>query len=206
MSTDYCPLSPIYISDLLDGRLTNVRVHEFHELEPDPCLIFLTDGENYLAVYFNAKGEVISLTRYGSINDPQNMLRDIAETFDVNIVSEEDPRYWGAETEEEIPFMRELHRRAAVTQYPHNCKLPIDEWLAIRKKAALQVDPQTAEVIGIYAGEADPYGTWLDIPPEFDWVGWAQFARAPESDVWVWFGDLPSSTQDALWQKKVAHR
>jgi hypothetical protein len=27
------------------------------------------------------------------------------------------------------------------------------------------------------------------------------FAKAPESNVWLWFGDLPEAIQNALWKK-----
>ena len=33
-----------------------------------------------------------------------------------------------------------------------------EQWLAVRKEAALQIDPETAEVDWIYAQTLDPYG------------------------------------------------
>ena len=45
----------------------------------------------------------------------------------------------------------------------------------------------------------DPYGVCPDLPAECQQVGREYFARAPESDVWVWFGDLPPEVSRALW-------
>jgi len=97
----------------------------------------------------------------------------------------------------DVPFKR---RTAA-----QNAK--IEEWLAIRKEEALKIDPETAEVDLAYAPPSDPYGVmdqW-ESPPElqdFDELGEpAFFARAPGSDIWVWFGDLPEEIQDKLSHK-----
>jgi hypothetical protein len=78
---------------------------------------------------------------------------------------------------------------------------PVEQWLAIRKNAGLQIDPATAEVMWTYAQTLDPYGIYRDLPEECRQVGREYFARAPGSDVWVWFGDLPEATRSALWEK-----
>ena len=66
-------------------------------------------------------------------------------------------------------------------------------WLAVRKEAALEIDPETAEVDWWYAQTVDPYGIH-PAPPEESWqVGPEYFARSHGSEVWVWFGDLPGS-------------
>jgi hypothetical protein len=76
-----------------------------------------------------------------------------------------------------------------------------EAWLAIRREAGLKIDPETAEVLWIYAHTLDPYGIYPDLPPEDQQVGREYFARSPGSDVWVEFGDLPKATEDALWKK-----
>ncbi len=54
MSTNYRPLSPIYISDLLDGRMENVRMHEWPGTQLRTKFLCLTDGSsNFLWVYLN---------------------------------------------------------------------------------------------------------------------------------------------------------
>jgi hypothetical protein len=80
-------------------------------------------------------------------------------------------------------------------------QLTVEQWLAIRKEAALRIDPDTAEVDWTYAQTLDPYGLDPELPEEFHQVGREYFARAPGSDIWVWFGDLPKATEDALWEK-----
>jgi hypothetical protein len=76
-----------------------------------------------------------------------------------------------------------------------------EQWLAIRKQAGLQIDPETAEVDWIFAQTLDPYGVDPDLPEEYQQVGREYFARSPGSDIWVWFGDLPEMVRDALWGK-----
>jgi hypothetical protein len=80
-------------------------------------------------------------------------------------------------------------------------QMAVEQWLAIRKEAALKIDPETAEVDWTYAQTLDPYGVHPDLPEEYSQVGRAYFARSPGSDVWVWFGDLPDATKKALWER-----
>ena len=77
----------------------------------------------------------------------------------------------------------------------------VEEWLAIRKEAGLHINSETAEVDWNYAQTFDPYGVDPDIPEEYQQVGREFFARSPESDVWVWFGDLPTATREDLWSR-----
>jgi hypothetical protein len=72
----------------------------------------------------------------------------------------------------------------------------IEEWLAARKREALKIDPQNAEVTWWYAQTLDPYGVDPNLPEEC--VGRESFARRPGSDIWVWFGDLPIETRRRL--------
>jgi hypothetical protein len=72
---------------------------------------------------------------------------------------------------------------------------------ALRRAVGLHIDPETAEVEWTYAEITDPYGDNPNLPMQ-EWVlGRAYFARSPESDVWIEFGDLPDATSDALWKK-----
>lgn len=79
-----------------------------------------------------------------------------------------------------------------------------EKWYAIRREEALKINPQTAEVMWSYQYTLDPYGTERELPEEFRQVGREYFARAPGSDIWVWFYDLPRATEDALWEKHKA--
>jgi hypothetical protein len=77
----------------------------------------------------------------------------------------------------------------------------VEQWLAIRKEAGLQIDPETAEVLWVYAQTLDPYGVDPELPEEYRQIGREYFARSPGSDVWVWFGDLPDATRSALLER-----
>ena len=84
----------------------------------------------------------------------------------------------------------------------NNIRTTVQECLAICKEAGLRIDPETAEVCWDYAQVVDPYGIHnLSDEDEHYCIGRAYFARSPNSDVWVEFGDLPDATRDALWQK-----
>jgi hypothetical protein len=76
----------------------------------------------------------------------------------------------------------------------------VAEWLLSRKRAALHIDPETAEVMCSIGQVLDPYGC-RDLPEECYQTGRDYFARAPGSDIWVWFGDLPDVTHRALRRK-----
>lgn len=80
-------------------------------------------------------------------------------------------------------------------------EMSVEQWLAIRKEAGLQIDPETAEVYWEYGSPFDPYGDYLDLPAECQHVARVYFAKAPDSDIWVYFDDLPDTTREALWEK-----
>ena len=77
----------------------------------------------------------------------------------------------------------------------------VEEWLAIRKRAGLEIDPATAEIMWTHEFTIDPYGVCSDLPEELRQIGRVYFARAPGSDIWVSFGDLPNATREALWKR-----
>jgi hypothetical protein len=99
MSTDFRPLTPIRMEELLDGRSDDVGVYEHHS--KDATSRCLTDGVNFLWVYSNEKGLVSTFTRWAPNGNPQRILCAIADQFDVDIVSEYEPEFWGYETTEE---------------------------------------------------------------------------------------------------------
>jgi hypothetical protein len=83
-------------------------------------------------------------------------------------------------------------------------KMTVEQRLAIRREAALQIDPKKAEVMWQYANVADPYGVYPDCPEEC--IGRIYFARPSGSDVWVCFADLPAATVKALREKEELRR
>jgi hypothetical protein len=78
----------------------------------------------------------------------------------------------------------------------------IEEFIAIRRRAGLVLDPETAEVVWWDAPAHDPYKVHPHRVPEAQWqVGREYLARAPGFDLWVHFDDLPVATSTALWEK-----
>src|SRR5262249_17468478 len=99
MSTHFRPFDPIRMADLFDGRLESAGAHEKHSDGTTSNSRCLTDGQNFVWVYCEEQGLVSTLTRYG-MNAPQHILRAICDKFDVDIVSEYDPEFWGFKTQE----------------------------------------------------------------------------------------------------------
>ena len=79
-------------------------------------------------------------------------------------------------------------------------ELTVEQWLEIRKEAGLRIDPATADVMWCHAETLDPYGVNPDLPEEYRQVGREYFARAPGSDIWVLFDDLPGEIASRLWE------
>jgi len=103
-----------------------------------------------------------------------------------------------SEKQEETKTMTDEQKTVSRSGDP----MTVEQWLAIRKEAALRIDPQTAEVEWIYADIGDPYGVH-NLPEEGLCVGRAYFARSPESDIWVCFDDLPEMVREALWDRQA---
>ena len=110
-------------------------------------------------------------------------------------------------TEGILDVVREAYARTVATRAEADAgadlqtsNIPIEEFLAIRKAAGLKIDPRTADVTWGYEQVLDPYRIYDDLSPEEDCVGRAYFARAPGSDIWVCFDDLPQETREALWK------
>jgi hypothetical protein len=100
MSTDFRPLTPIRMEDLFDGRLDDVGVYEHHSKDATSNRKCLTDGRNFLWVHCDEEGLVTTFTRYGW-TAPRRILQAIGDEFDVDIVFDQEPEFWGYETTEE---------------------------------------------------------------------------------------------------------
>jgi hypothetical protein len=88
------------MADLFDGRLKHAGIHEHQSNDATTDRKCLTDGRNFLWVNGDEKGLISTFTRY-RMNAPQRILRAIADEFNVEIVSEYEPKYWGYETQQE---------------------------------------------------------------------------------------------------------
>jgi hypothetical protein len=94
------------MTDLLDGRLEEFGVRTVI-FEGDR---YLTDGRNALMVSDDDNGFVSCLTRRGA-NSPKKILGAMADAFDVNIVSEYEPQFWGFATQAEWDAAMEAMRK-----------------------------------------------------------------------------------------------
>ena len=81
--------------------------------------------------------------------------------------------------------------------------MTVEQWLAIRSEAALQIDPETAEV---YVEICKCGGPLRRLSRREECIGRVYFARPAGSDVWVEFGDLPDATVKALREKQEFRR
>ena len=76
--------------------------------------------------------------------------------------------------------------------------MPVKRWLEIRERAALDIDADTAEVVCAYRKYFDPYDIYPELPGQYGDCFNKWYARSPGSKIWVWFDDLPRTTQKAL--------
>lgn len=105
MSLDFRTEKMISMTDLFDGRLSAYGVVEHcgskWASRGSRCL---TDGENYVWVSptkFVGATYVSDLSAYGE-NCPDRILNAIAEAFNTEIFDEDQPQFWGFETQEEL--------------------------------------------------------------------------------------------------------
>lgn len=102
MSTYFAPLKKIPPRDLFDGCLEQFGVREHivpkQTTKNSRCL---TDGRNFIWLSVSDDGHIVQLQIYGA-NAPGKILNAIADTFDIDIVSEYEPQYWGFNTQAEV--------------------------------------------------------------------------------------------------------
>jgi hypothetical protein len=149
MSTDFRPLTPIRMAELFDGRLERVGVWEHHpkwELAPNQKI--LTDGSNYLHVYSKEKGLVSSFSRYMPNGNPGQILTAISDEFDVDIVSEYEPQFWGFDTQEEWDaYMEEMSRKHEEEYYIELVKYLRGEPNDIRQGTIGMIEAEIAKTL-----------------------------------------------------------
>jgi hypothetical protein len=121
MSIDFRPIGKIIFDDLFTttlagGRVREHIVHREDDIETSETTRCLTDGENYVWAFRDDFGFVHSFTRWAG-NRATFILQAVIDAFDTDIVSEDEPRYWGFETEEEweaaLENMHGLNDRSA---------------------------------------------------------------------------------------------
>ena len=99
----------------------------------------------------------------------------------------------------DVPYMQSVRWRVLLQD--NRVKITDEERndrLGTFKEAGLKIAPETADVDWTWERIMDPYGLYPDLPEEYRQTGRVYWARSPESDIWVEFGDLPAATRDAL--------
>jgi hypothetical protein len=103
--------------------------------------------------------------------------------------------------QEARPWLGRLARAIGMRVLPpresERSKASKRQWLAARKQEGVKIDPETAQLCWEHGQVGDPYGLY-GLTYEEDCIGRNYFARSPDSEVWVEFGDLPDEVRDRL--------
>ena len=95
MSAEYRTVKSLSAGELLDGRLAQ------HGIQVE-ARISLRDGNgNFMGVRLESDGSVDYFTRSLGV-DPSRFLTAIAGAFNTEVLDEDDPRFWGFASEEEL--------------------------------------------------------------------------------------------------------
>ncbi len=100
MSLNFSTEQQIRFCDIFDGRLTKFGVHEDRGRSVSDGVGCLTDGRNYVWAYSDDNGFLSVLTVYAG-NASAGILVALSEAFGTKIYSENEPQYWGFDTQEE---------------------------------------------------------------------------------------------------------
>ena len=100
MSERYRGLEEIMFSDVFDGRLEEYGIREYVTEQPTAGRRCLTDGDEYLWVHEVDGGAADFVRR--SLRAPFEIFDVIGECFGTELISENDPRYYGAATWDEV--------------------------------------------------------------------------------------------------------
>jgi hypothetical protein len=175
-------------------------------------------------IYFEIDGENLECpTRFAALDELAKAIAALDDAIEqLNRDALDIPRYPGYRNVEQLNAARnallELQRRASQSGCSASTTViealfpdvpiaaewaEVRRWLAIRKEEALRIDPETAEIGSWPTRMFDPYcvlDEW-ELPEQFDLIGRVDFARAPGSNVWVAFEDLPEDTREKLWDR-----
>jgi len=89
------------MADLFDAGLAHVGLREHFTEETTTTRRCLTEGDYFLWVDADEKGQITGFTRYAG-NRAAAILQAISNKLDIKIVSEHEPQYWGYATEQEL--------------------------------------------------------------------------------------------------------
>jgi hypothetical protein len=122
MSKDYRTAQNIKMADLFDGRMEKYGITEELDSPRTSKSRCLRHGENSLWVNADATGGVSELTSY-STNDPTNILHAVAQKFDTEIWTEDEPQFWGFATQGEMDRWHMDGAKAEQGEFYQNIRL-----------------------------------------------------------------------------------
>jgi hypothetical protein len=117
MSTYYAPIPDILFDQLFDGRLEKYGIKEEIAANPTEGTRYLAGRDGFLQVHREEKG-ACTFTRRGAF--PWSIFDALTEEFSVELVSEDDYRYWGFATEEEWDNWNKQQHKAAENEFYNN--------------------------------------------------------------------------------------
>jgi hypothetical protein len=117
MSTHYAPIPDISFDQLFDGRLEKYGIKEEIVANPTEGTRYLAGCDGFLQVYREEKG-TCTFTRRGCA--PWAIFDALTEEFGIELVSEQDYRYYGFATEEEWNNWHEQLNKKAEDEFYDN--------------------------------------------------------------------------------------
>jgi hypothetical protein len=86
-------------------------------------------------------------------------------------------------------------------EFPKTVEVTVEYLTALRKEVGRHIDPDTAEAIRHHANIFDPYYDFPNLPEEYHSVDKECFARAPGSEIWIHFSDLPEGIAQKIYDR-----
>jgi hypothetical protein len=100
MSTDYITIPQFRFADLFDGRLKKHGVREKIRDDTTETDRYLEGSDGVLSAS-RTEGGYSLFQREAFSSIPRDVIDALTKEFEVDVVSEHNPRYWGFETAEE---------------------------------------------------------------------------------------------------------
>jgi hypothetical protein len=117
MSTHYRPLPDIPFAQLFDGRLEKYGIKEEIAANSTEGRRYLTGRDGFLQVLQEENG-TCTFTRRGCV--PWSIFDALTEEFEIELVSENDHRYWGFATAEEWDDWHKQGAKEAEDEFYNN--------------------------------------------------------------------------------------
>ncbi|MDP1671275.1 MAG: hypothetical protein Q8L63_04220 [Alphaproteobacteria bacterium] len=127
--------------DLFDGRLDAFGIRE----EPGSNRRGLTDGRNLLWAYMDWEGSVSRFSAHGP-DGPGKIFSAIRDAFNIHILSDQEPQYWGFATQEEWDAEKKRASDQARTElYAYVCAYVRGDPIGIKPDAVGEIKAKIAK-------------------------------------------------------------